>query len=979
MQAASRLRFVLLASSAIAGLALGGLAYAADATWQAVPADNDYGNSANWNPAGPPGSGETAFFGASTTTNITVVGSYATGGWTFNSGAPAYTFTNNASLAFDGAGIINGGSATITINSDLQFYATSTAGSATIANNGGQLNFNDASTAGSATISNNAFGNLQFYATSTAGSAAITNDGNLVFNASSTAGTVNATIINNRTLGFGNTSSAGSATITNNAGTLSFYATSTAGSATIVNNSSLIFNDSSSAGSAGITNAAAGNLQFRGTSTAGSATITNDGGLAFNASSTASSAFITNNGNLDFNDSSTAGSASTSTRITNNSSLQFNDSSTAGSAAIVNGAAGNVDFSFSIGPNGDNKLSAGSIGGGGTFNLGANELTVGGNNLSTNVTGVIRNGGLGGGTGAKLVKTGTGTMILSGINTYTGATTVNGGTLAVNGSILASSGVAVNAGGTLSGIGVVGNTLISGGAFAPGSATPGSSMTVNGTLGFNAASTYLVNVNPATASFANVSGVATLGGATVNASFAPGSYISKQYTILTAGSINGTFGAVTNTNLPTNFTNSLSYDATHAYLNLVLDFTPPPPPGPTPPGFGNGLSGNQNNVANALINYFNTTGGIPAVFGTLNGNGLSQASGQPGASTSQAGFAATGQFINGVFDGAFGDGAGQGGATGFAEESAYAPKPKASRQTTDAYAAVTPRDRLVPSFGSRWNVWASAYGGNSRVNGDAAAGTNTTTSRIFGTVAGATYRFTPDTQAGFALGDAGSSFDVANGFSGGKADVFNAAIYAKHTMGAAYLAGLLGYSWQDTSTDRTVTISGTDQLHASFKAQALAARLEGGWRYATPAVGITPYAALQTTTFYLPSYGETATSGSNTFALNYASKTVTATRSELGAKFDKAMLVQGGVFTLKAKTAWAHDWNTDRSATATFQTLPGATFTTNGAQPSANAALLSLGAQMAWHNGWAVAANVDGEFSRTTAGYAGKGSVKYAW
>ena len=443
-------------------------------------------------------------------------------------------------------------------------------------------------------------------------------------------------------------------------------------------------------------------------------------------------------------------------------------------------------------------------------------------------------------------------------------------------------------------------------------------------------------------------------------------------------SLGGSFGALTYSNKPAAINGSLSYDATHAYLNLVLNYQALA---------SNTFNTNQNNVGNALVNYFNTTGGILTVFATLNGNGLSQASGQPGASTSQAGFTATGQFVNAIFDGAFDDN-GQGGALGFAADddaanayaaNAYATKRKVPPEAKDAYAAVTPRDRATPASGSRWNVWASAYGGNSRVNGDASAGTSTTTSRIFGAVAGASYRATPNTQLGFALGGAGSSFGLDGSFGGGKADIFNAAVYAKHTIGAAYVAGALSYSWQDTTTDRTVTISGTDQLHASFKAQALAGRLEGGWRYATPMVSITPYTALQATTFYLPAYGETATSGSNTFALNYASKTVTATRGELGAKFDKAMLVQGGVFTLKVKTAWAHDWNTDRSAAATFQALPGASFTVNGAQPSANAALVSLGGEMGWFNGWSVAANFDGEFSRTTAGYAGKGSVKYAW
>jgi uncharacterized protein with beta-barrel porin domain len=615
------------------------------------------------------------------------------------------------------------------------------------------------------------------------------------------------------------------------------------------------------------------------------------------------------------------------------------------------------------------------------------------------VTGAVINGNVLGGTGTDTLglsgsgsgsfnvaqlssfedgqKTGSGTWTLTGTNAGITTFSVATGTLAINGSLSNAAFTVTRA--TLTGTGTVGNTSINaGGTFRPGSGTAGTLMTVNGTLGFNVASTYVVNVNPATSSSANVSGTATLGGAAVNAIFANGSHISKQYTILTAGSVSGAFGALTNSNLPANFHDTLTYNATHAYLNLIVNFSTPAP---------GGLNGNQNNVANALTNFFNTNGGIPLLFASLDASGLSQASGEAGADVAQTGIGAVNQFIDAIFDGAFYDG-GPGAAAGFAavdtdeasaQVTSYAAKRNRSQQASEAYAAVTPRDRPAPSFASHWNVWASAYGGNNRVNGDAVVGSSTTSSRLFGAVAGAGYRMTPDTQLGFALGGAGSSFNLDGGFGGGKADIFNAALYAKHTMGAAYLAGLLGYSWQDTTTDRTLTISGTDQLHAAFKAQAVSARLEGGWRYATAMVGVTPYAALQSISFHLPGYGESATSGASTFALSYASKTVTATRNELGAKFDKAMVVQGGLFTLKAKAAWAYDWNTDRAATATFQALPGATFTVNGAQPSANAALASLGAEMKWQNGWSLAGSFDGEFSRTTASYTGKGSLKYGW
>jgi autotransporter-associated beta strand protein len=166
---------------------------------------------------------------------------------------------------------------------------------------------------------------------------------------------------------------------------------------------------------------------------------------------------------------------------------------------------------------------------------------------------------------------GTNSSILNAVNTYTGATNVNGGTLVVNGSIATSSLTSVNTGGTLAGTGTVGNTLVAGGTFAPGNGTPGSSMTVAGSLAFTSAGIYLVQVDPATSSYATVTGNAALNSAKVSANFAPGTYVAKQYTILTAtGGVTGSFASVTNTNLPGGFATTNSTDATHAYLNLSL-------------------------------------------------------------------------------------------------------------------------------------------------------------------------------------------------------------------------------------------------------------------------------------------------------------------------------------------------------------------------------------------------------------------------
>ena len=77
--------------------------------------------------------------------------------------------------------------------------------------------------------------------------------------------------------------------------------------------------------------------------------------------------------------------------------------------------------------------------------------------------------------------------------------------------------------------------------------------------------------------------------------------------------------------------------------------------------------------------------------------------------------------------------------------------------------------------------------------------------------------------------------------------------------------------------------------------------------------------------------------------------------------------------------AWAHDWVSDPTLAAVFQTLPGASFIVNGATPAKNSALTSAGAELRLANGVVLLGKFDGEFASHSSTYAGTGTVRYTW
>jgi autotransporter-associated beta strand protein len=573
---------------------------------------------------------------------------------------------------------------------------------------------------------------------------------------------------------------------------------------------------------------------------------------------------------------------------------------------------------------------------------------------------------------------------LTGMNVYAGPTTIDGGILQVDGVIAGTANVTVNAAGTLAGTGIVDPlavTINSGGTLAPG--TPGGfgTLTIDGTLMFGAGSFYAIDIGlgAGNSSKTAVIGAATLdGNGTVVVSPQLGHYGGAVYQILTTTTgLNGIFaGLVVNGTFVGSMT--LDYASNHGGVDLDVSGVSLLA---TPAGVNKNqqsvISGINAGIVNSPVNT-----SLPAQFQNLSGlsgpsllAAVTQLDGEAGTGAERDALQLTNQFLTLMLD-PFVSGRGSAGSAGGASAIGFAPDAPANLppDIALAYASILTK-APAPSLEQRWTTWGSAFGGSSTANGDPAAGSSAVAASTYGFAAGMDYHVSPNSVVGFALAGAGTNWGLASTPGNGRSDAMQIGGYGLTWFGPAYLAGALAFTNHWFSTNRSAL---GDQITANFVGQSYGARAEGGYRYAMlPALGVTPYGAVQFQDFNTPAYSESDATGN--VGLSYAAMNATDVRTEVGSRFDDLMLVYGKPLVLFGRLAWAHDFVSNPSLSAAFETLPGSSFTVNGAPMPQNSALTSAGAQFFLTPQWTLLAKFDGEFAKTSQTYAGTGTLRYTW
>jgi subtilase-type serine protease len=516
-----------------------------------------------------------------------------------------------------------------------------------------------------------------------------------------------------------------------------------------------------------------------------------------------------------------------------------------------------------------------------------------------------------------LTKTGTGGLMLTGNNTYSGPTLVNRGLLSVNGSL--ASDVTVNGSGVLGGSGRIGSlTAARGATVAPGNSI--GTLQVAGNVRFAAGSTYEVQVDYASRQSDSISatGKATVEGGTVKVLAGGGDFRqSSQYNILSAkGGVAGTFSDV-NSNFAF-LTPSLSYSAQNVFLTL-----------------------DRNDVSFAAIGQTANQRSIAPGVETLQvANPIYHAVAQMDAPSARAAFNSLSGEIHASERGVLIT------DSQLVRDGVKARLRAASGTAGASTAPVTANDagnmHAVAANAKGPVFWVQALGSKGRTEGDGNAAAVERSADVF--TMGVDTDIADDWRVGLTGGHTSGKVDVSDRASSGTSDSYHLGLYGGKAWGPLALRTGLTYAWHDIETSREVGFQGfSDNLQSAYSANTSQVFGELGYSMKAGPVALEPFANLAYVDVHTNAFQERGGAA----ALTAQEGNTAMTFSTLGAHATTQLGGSLANATLRGTLGWRHAFGSTTPTSSLAFASAGSAADIAGAPIDRDAAVVVVGLDIA--------------------------------
>lgn len=558
-----------------------------------------------------------------------------------------------------------------------------------------------------------------------------------------------------------------------------------------------------------------------------------------------------------------------------------------------------------------------------------------------------------------------------------GATITNNGTF-INDGTFTNSGT-LNNNGTLMGMGTIIGNVINSGTLAPGNSI--GAMTIVGNYTHNAGAVYAVEITAAGQSDRlAVTGAAVLNGGAVFVRAASGNYVntaSTSYTILTAGSVTGSFAYVTSD--LAFMTPSLGYDPTHVYLLLTRNST----------RFADVAStANQRSVASALDDALPRAAGDMLIVMDnlldLTAAGARDAYDRLGGlihtSLAEATFFSLSRYIGTMTD---------------RMDSFFGGEPLRSDMQLTLLASridlgSDAGHSLLAALGNarthskaderqqdpEGGLWMRGYGSMGGRNGDDTA--SRYDYRNGGIVFGFDKKVAGSLLLGFSGGYSYTRATMKDLPDSGTVAGYQGSLYGAWLSDPWYVNGLIAYSYNRFDTSRNIVFGEINRAaHAGYGGHAVSGYTETGYRIRIDTLSIIPMVSLQAGYLSRDSFTETDAGALN---LDLEKDHASTVAGSLGVRLRKDFRTASGIVTPEFRVRWLHEFSSgDYTANATFAGSPLSGFSVKGDDSDRDSA--DLGCTLRWQAkeslGLLLSYNANLSGSRTEHGISL--GVRYAW